>query len=261
MLARIKKRILRQLTRWKYAPAINVESTRDLIRLGSNYGGWTLQPSKDLHHSTILSCGLGEDASFDIEFASQFNARVIMVDPTPRALIHFREIQLRVGKPAAHAYVKGGQQPTTSYDLSRIDKGALILEPSALWIENTKLKFYAPRNPDHVSHSIINFQNNYTDETKHIEVAALTPETLIDKYALATIPLMKLDIEGAEVSVIKHMIEKWIRPRQLLVEFDEMNFPSDRSKKNAEDTDRILRLAGYTCCYFDSRANFLYTLC
>jgi hypothetical protein len=71
---------------------------------------------------------------------------------------------------------------------------------------------------------------------------------------------MKLDIEGAETDVIPHMVKKSIHPRQLLVEFAEVNCPSDRSKKNAEDTDRILRHAGYVCRYFDGRANFLYTL-
>ena len=260
MLARIRNRIFDRLARRKYAPAIEVHRTTDLLRLGSSYGGWTFELSRDLCHTTILSCGLGEDASFDVEFAARFDARVIIVDPTPRALVHFEEIQKRLGQPATQSYVKGGKQPATSYDLSGVAKAALILEPSALWVENTRLKFYAPPNPEHVSHSIINFQNNYAQNSPHIEVLAATPEALLDKYGLKAIQLMKLDIEGAEVDVINHMLEKSILPRQLLVEFDEMNCPSDRSKRNVEITDRLLRLAGYGCCYFDGLANFLYVL-
>jgi hypothetical protein len=70
---------------------------------------------------------------------------------------------------------------------------------------------------------------------------------------------MKLDIEGAEGKVIDSALEKRIYPRRLLVEFDEMNLPSDRSKKTVEATDRLLRQAGYACRYFDGMSNFLYT--
>ena len=85
-------------------------------------------------------------------------------------------------------------------------------------------------------------------------------QALLAKYGLKSLPLIKLDIEGAEIEVIRNLAEKSIRPRQLLVEFDEMNFPSGRSKKNVEESDKLLRQAGYECRYFDESANFLYVL-
>ena len=39
----------------------------------------------------------GEDASFDVEFTTRFKARIIIVDPTPRAIDHFEAIQKRLG--------------------------------------------------------------------------------------------------------------------------------------------------------------------
>ena len=183
-----------------------------------------------------------------------------MVDPTPRALIHFGEIRARIGQPAIERYVAGGRQSATSYDLRNISHSALILEPSALWIENTRIKFYAPPNPNHVSHSIVNVQNKTSQNTPYIEVTAVTPEVLRNKYELQEMQLMKLDIEGAELHVIRHMMERSILPRQLLVEFDEMRFPCEQSKRNTEGTDEMLKLAGYTCCHFDGSANFLYVL-
>lgn len=237
---------------------IEIQHSAELLRLGTSYGGWVFEPSADLQGSVIVSCGLGEDASFDIEFASKFCAKVIIVDPTPRAIRHFETIQERIGQSAVQSHAKRGQLLVDSYDLRKITKESLILERSALWIENATLKFFAPPNPEHVSHSIVNYQNNYSQETRHIEVASITLEALFAKYHLHTIPLIKLDIEGAEIQVIRYMLEKSIHPRQLLVEFDEMNCPSDRSKQKVEDVDRLLRHEGYSCRYFDGHTNFLY---
>jgi len=260
MLTRIKSAISIRVARRKFAPHIEVQSTAPQLRLGSDYGGWVFEPSSDLQNSTIISCGLGEDASFDVEFAARFDAKVIIVDPTPRAIAHFAQIQARLGKPASQAYVPGGKQPAAAYDLSKLGKDSLTLEPMALWTEKTTLKFYAPINPAHVSHSIVNYQNNYSQETPYIEVAATTPEALLEKYGLSTVALMKLDIEGAEIKVIEHALKRSIRPRQILVEFDEMNAPSVQSKANAEHADALLHGAGYSCRHFDGLANFLYVL-
>ena len=256
----IKRRILHRLARRKYFPNIEVSYAKNLVRLGSKYGGWTFQPSSDLERSTIVSCGLGEDASFDVEFSSRFNARVIMVDPTPRAITHFMEIESRMGKSAECSYVKHGKQPPSAYDLKNVDRHALVLEQSAIWVENTRLVFYAPPNPDHVSHSIVNLQQNDAADAARLEVVAIAFESLLQKYGLTSIPLLKLDIEGAENKVIQHILEGGVLPRQLLVEYDELDYPSQASKDGAERTDASLRDAGYVCRHFDGNANFLYVM-
>ncbi len=260
MLSRVVNGVSHRLARRRFAPQISVNPMSGLVRLGSDYGGWTFLPSDDLAGSTIVSCGLGEDGTFDVEFAARFQARVIIVDPTPRAIAHFNEIRARAGRQAETPYIKGGRQPAEAYDLSHVKTGALILEPRALWVEETTLKFFAPRDSRHVSHSIVNLQNSYSDRGAYIEVRSITPEALLEKYRLVTIGLMKLDIEGAESRVIEHALAAGIRPRQILVEFDGMNFPSSRSRELVEHTDNVLRDAGYQCRYFDGQANFLYLL-
>src|SRR5271170_2515948 len=114
MLANLGNRVLHRVARWKYAPAIVVERSTELLRLGSDYGGWTFEPSPDLQECVIVSCGLGEDGSFDVEFASRFHAKIIIVDPTPRAIRHFEKIQERIGQPAVQSYLDGGKQPIDS---------------------------------------------------------------------------------------------------------------------------------------------------
>ena len=134
----------------------------NIIHLGSDYGGWSFVDDDDLEGSTIISAGLGEDASFDVEFASKYNAKVIVVDPTPRAITHFNEIQNSLGNVSQQNYSDDGCQPIRSYDLSKVKKDSLLLVAKALWNKNTSLKFFEPTNPEHVSHSIVNFQNNYS---------------------------------------------------------------------------------------------------
>jgi FkbM family methyltransferase len=228
------------------APSFEVTKHKlNLIRLGSKYGGWVFVDDHALLSSTILSCGLGEDASFDIEYCLRFNARVVIVDPTPRAISHFNQILGRVGNSAEVTYTENGCIPISAYPLDQIDIKNLTLCPFALWNKKEKLRFYLPKNIAHVSCSIINFQNNYSQDTSYIEVDAITIDELLKSYDIDKISLIKLDIEGAEVEVLGDMLQKNIRPRQILVEYDELMVPSKVSKYRVESTHKKLLSNGY----------------
>tara|TARA_B100000678_G_scaffold285553_1_gene288842 strand:+ start:1247 stop:2038 length:792 start_codon:yes stop_codon:yes gene_type:complete len=252
-------KVMHRLNRWRFRPNVKVESGAAQITLGSAYGGWTFEDRDSLRGSTIISAGLGEDASFDIEFARKYRAKVIIIDPTPRAIVHFGKIMECIGKAATQAYVDGGDQPTEAYPLDSINEDQLSLVDKALWTHPTTLKFYLPGNPDHVSHSVVNFQNNYAQDTPAIEVEAVTLEEVLEAQGIGDVALLKMDIEGAEVPVLKAMIDKGIRPEQLLIEFDELIKPSPRSRASFSESDAMLRESGYVCRYFDGLSNFLYT--
>jgi FkbM family methyltransferase len=254
------KRIMTRVGRVVYAPTITIDQPEvPMVKLGTEYGGWTVEDTADLVGSTILSCGLGEDASFDIEFAARYDAKVVLVDPTPRAIAHFERICERYGMPAETRYTDWGNEKATAYDLSKVGPANFALEQVAIWNQRTRLKFYEPPNPGHVSYSIVNFQQNYRTDTPAIEVQAETPEALLAKHGIADLPLMKLDIEGAEVTVIHHMLDQGILPRQICVEYDELWAPSKESKRKVEEVDARLRENGYLCRHFDGTANYLYT--
>lgn len=244
-----------------FSPRISVDFSSSTVRLGTEYGGWRFVDRPELYNSIIISAGLGEDASFDVEFAARYNARVVVVDPTPRAIEHFGQIAKRFGLQSTRNYSSSGALAAEAYDLSSLNKKNFIYIEKALWIESEKVRFFKPPNKEHVSHSIINYQHNYSEETEYIEVEGITIDVIMGQIGIKCIDLLKLDIEGAEVPVIDYMIGKGIKPKQLLVEFDELNIPSIRARKNFEKTDRKLKDAGYKLLYFDGKADFLYLLC
>ena len=232
----------------------------DLIFLGTKYGGWTLVDEESLMNCTIISAGLGEDASFDIEFASKYNAKIIIVDPTPRAIKHYDAIIDSLGNPSETEYVEGGKQPINSYNLANLKKENLVLVQKALFNKNEKLRFYSPPNPEHVSHSIINYQNQYQKNTNFIEVDSITIEKLLDQLKLSKddIPLIKLDIEGAEIEFLVDCFSKGFTPRQILVEFDELNVPSRTGFKRVTEINQLLINNNYQLLKTDGQADFLY---
>lgn len=232
----------------------------NIIHLGTQYGGWKFVDDDSLTGSTIISAGLGEDASFDVEFASRYDATVIIVDPTPRAINHFKQIQDAFGCEATQKYSQGGCQPISAYDLSRVNDNNFRLITKALWDQNTNIKFFEPPNPSHVSHSIINYQNHYSNDTNFIQVEAVTLDTLLSDLNLepSNIPLMKFDIEGAEIEVLTRCLNMGICPRQILVEFDELNLPSVEGFARVTRIDKLLKNRGYKILETDGEADFLY---
>lgn len=245
-------------------PLQNTKADRSypLNRLGTEYGGWTFVDDSRLYGSTIISAGLGEDASFDVEIAKRYGATIVVVDPTPRAITHFEEICANFGNDKSTNYVPGGKQPVSAYDLRQLDSAHFKLIPKALWNTASVLKFFSPDNPRHVSHSVVNFHHDYAQDTRHIEVDSITLDELLSQLPIDAdeLQLIKLDIEGAEIEVISDFLQKGIRPRQILVEFDELNAKSPIGLERVDFIHEMLTSCAYKCIWTDGKADFLYVL-
>lgn len=232
----------------------------DFVYMGTEYGGWSFVENQDLYGCTIISAGLGEDASFDVQFAKKYNARIVIVDPTPRAITHFKKIIEKLGNENSCEYSESGKLPVEAYDLRGLKAENFTLVENALWNEKTTLKFFKPNNPSSVSHSIVNFKNNYRTDTPYIEVETITVPSLISILGLENqeVPILKLDIEGAAVEVITDCLNNNFLPRQILAEFDELHEPSEKAFKRVDEIHSKLLARGYELVKTDGLANFLY---
>ena len=228
----------------------------NLRRIGTEYGGWTFVDRPELRGSTVVCAGAGEDISFDIGFAREFDGTVIVVDPTPRAVLHVEGVmrRLRDRAPRSAEFNDTGKQDVGAYDLTGLVEDQIFLDKRAVWETNGTLEFFVPQNPEHVSHSAVNLHGTH----EFIEVDAVTLGELLTTHGITTLPLLKLDIEGAEIEVIDQMLGEGIRPDQVLVEFDELNAPSLAGKKRVRRCYERLIAEGYDLVHFDGSADCLF---
>lgn len=118
------------------------------------------------------------------------------------------------------------------------------------------MRFYAPENPSHVSHSIVNLQRT----ADYFEADCQKLETVMRMLGHVELSLLKLDVEGAEYEILASILNGHIRPAVLCVEFDEGYHPLDD-----EYLPRILNMVrqvkecGYGLTYIDGwNTTFVY---
>lgn len=229
-----------------------------LRRLGSPAAGWTFSHDDKLRGSYVISAGAGEDISFELELISEYGCKIILIDPTPKAIKHYEEIAKRFGQSNCIEYLKSGRQHPQAYNLVKVGKEDITLVKNALWNEITDIRFFCPPNPEHVSHSISNFQNDYDLSGDHIIVQATTITEICKIHEIKHIELIKLDIEGAEIEVIRDLLSGSLRPRQILVEFDELYNLNRFAKSRINQTIELLEMHNYELRYASGESDFLF---
>ena len=107
-----------------------------------------------------------------------------------------------------------------------------------------------------MSYSALNLQHT----SEQVTVQASTLRSLLDARDVTVVALLKLDIEGAEYAVLRSMLASGVRPRQLLVEFDQVNQPlGPLFWVELLAVVRELQAAGYRLAHRE-RANHLFVL-
>lgn len=215
-------RVVRRISKSLVERCTRVRPSDELVRLGNEYGGWWLPLSKFDSSSVCYLAGVGEDVSFDLALIEKVGCDIWALDPTPRSVAFAETIQ----EPRFHFI------------------------PVGLWREDATLRFYAPRDPAHVSHSALNLQGT----SDYFEADCRSVGSLMETLGHARIDLLKLDIEGSEVAVIEDLLANGPLPKVLCVEFDAIEPPW-------RTLGRISRLssAGYTCRHIEG-SNYTFTL-
>jgi FkbM family methyltransferase len=186
-LRRARTLVLRRLLPIVLRPR---ETQWQLQRVGSSYGGWWI-PASLLCPGVVAYCaGAGEDISFDLALVDA-GCRVTTFDPTPRAIAHVESLG--------------------------VADESFRFVPIGWWDTDTDLRFYTPRDPSHVSHSVRNLQ----DTTSYFVAPVKPVSALASELGDERLDLVKMDIEGAEVPVIYSLLAEGPRPKVLCVEFDQ----------------------------------------
>jgi FkbM family methyltransferase len=206
-----------------------VSPVAGLEKIGSACGGWIV-PTHLLNRASICYCvGVGEDITFDMGLIARFGCNVFAYDPTPRAALH-------VQKHAA-------------------DCANYVYERVGLWDTNEVVRFYAPANPQNVSHSALNLQK--TDD--YFEAPCKRLNTLLAENGHERITLLKLDIEGAEYKVVDSILADQLPIDIVCVEYDEAFHPlDDRYRERIAASVKSVLDAGYSVVAIGAPGNYTF---
>lgn len=131
--------------------------------------------------SVCYSGGVGEELSFEIELLERYGCDVFAFDPTPRS-------QVFAAKAAR-------------------ERSGLHFLPYGLWSSDGPRRFYAPRDPAHVSHSVDNLQD--TDDYFVAECRSV--RSVMEELGHERLDLLKLNVEGAEYEVLESALSDGLR--------------------------------------------------
>jgi FkbM family methyltransferase len=160
----------------------------DMVRIGTEYGGWAVPGSLIEASWTVYCGGVGLDATFDLGLTERYGCAVHAFDPTPSTIEYVKSLNA--------------------------DPSTFIFHQCALWSEDGELHLFSPDYSDS-NFSATNLHGTSTGFTAQ----SRSLQSLMRELGHDRIDLLKLDIEGAEFAVLDAVIDGWVRPTVLCVEF------------------------------------------
>lgn len=240
-LKRLKRFVRRTI--WKTLErdplvGFHINESIPLTYLGTDYGGWSI-PEGILDEDSVCYCiGAGEDISFEVELAKKFGGEIHVFDPTPRAHKHFKDLVEKTEQGEQMNIDRSEQAYTISSDQLK----NISYHPIGVWSESKTMKFYAPDDETHVSHSL----KEQAPGKKYFEAECKTLGDIRQELEHTSITLIKMDIEGAEYEVVESMLKDGIKPKVLCIEFDELY--EHLRLKAVRKTIKSLINSGYILC-------------
>jgi FkbM family methyltransferase len=195
---------------------------------GSSYGGWALLKDSLNSDSIVYSLGIGQDVTFDLSIINRYQNQVYAYDPTPKS-IDWVSANVREPKFIFHPMAAAA-----------LDGTIHLFEPNS-------------ESADQVSASMI----QTGDVTTSFDAPCQTIETMFNVNRHDHCDVLKMDIEGAEYSILSQLCKNGLiqRVKQLLVEFH--HFLPGVGVARTKHCVEQLRQAGFEACWI-SRTNHEY---
>ena len=185
---RVYRSLARRLFERRVARAAATIESQGLVPLGTAYGGWTVPADSITEDWTCYCIGAGSDVSFDLALIETFGCRVWCVDPGEDSE------RLVLGAAA--------RQPRLSF-------ARVALAPA-----DGVVRMFHAADPQSTSLSAVNLQHG----TSIVEVPGRSLPSLMAENGHTRVDLLKLDIEGAEYSVLESLDLAALGVRVLCVE-------------------------------------------
>jgi FkbM family methyltransferase len=185
------RRKLKSIIRWHVQKPLLKVVLRPDTRIERAVFADVILPTTVIGQDAIAYCGgVGEDIRLEELLIERFGARVWAFDPTPRSVTF---IERRRPLPKHFHFV-----------------------PVGLWSEDTTLRFHAPADPRHVSHSVEESGGGPT----YFEAPCRSVPSLMRELGHDRLDLLKLNIEGAEDRVLTGVLAAGVRPRVIALTYE-----------------------------------------
>jgi len=216
------KKVIYRILKW----IKNKKLTKQLVKVkcnfkwfGNDYGGFYICPDVFRNEEIIVySIGIGEDASFDIDFMKEYkNCKIFAFDPTPKSIEWMKK-----------------QKLPQNFNIC----------PYGISSKTGEQKMFLPQNKNHVSGSMYELEHLSKDDTITVKMKRI--EDILREYGHEYVDIIKMDIEGGEFSVLENMNFKRINCGQIVLEFHEQFFKD--GKELMEKAIKKLKNNNY-CCF------------
>ena len=186
---------------------------------GTEYGGFALLRDSLTPDAIVLSCGIGEDASFDLAVIDKYACTVHAYDPTPKSV---RWVRQSIRDPR------------------------FIFHEFAIAPTDGRMQLFLPSHENWVSGSL---HPGAHTTNEYVDVASRKLTSILNDIGATKLDVLKMDIEGAEYSVLGDYLNdpSAVLPGQIALEFH--HFYPEFGLGATRETMRLLRDHGYLLCW------------